>query len=259
MAKLKAVRDPKQIERDWENNPRWDGITRDYTADDVLRLRGSIDIEHTLAEMGAERLWELLQRRAVRHRPRRAHRQPGHPAGARRTQGDLSQRLAGCGGRESGRADVSRSESLSVELRAAGGEADQSGAAARRSDRSQRREERHVLVRADRRRCRGGVRRMSERVRADEADDRVRRRGRPLRRPARLREKVRPPRRESSAADVAVHPHAVRGATRGGRDGRADARHRAHGREQRHAADQRHRRARSSVPHRRADGRKASS
>jgi isocitrate lyase len=61
MAKLKAVRDPKQIERDWENNPRWDGITRDYTADDVLRLRGSIDVEHTLAKMGAERLWELLQ------------------------------------------------------------------------------------------------------------------------------------------------------------------------------------------------------
>jgi isocitrate lyase len=60
MPKLKAVRDPKQIERDWENNPRWDGITRDYTAHDVLRLRGSIDIEHTLAEMGAERLWDLL-------------------------------------------------------------------------------------------------------------------------------------------------------------------------------------------------------
>jgi isocitrate lyase len=60
MAKLKAVRDPKQIERDWENKPRWDGITRDYTADDVLRLRGSIDIEHTLAEMGADRLWDLL-------------------------------------------------------------------------------------------------------------------------------------------------------------------------------------------------------
>jgi isocitrate lyase len=61
MPRLKAVRDPKQIERDWENNPRWDGITRDYTADDVLRLRGSIDVEHTFAKMGAERLWELLQ------------------------------------------------------------------------------------------------------------------------------------------------------------------------------------------------------
>ena len=61
MAKLKAVRDPKQIERDWENNPRWDGISRDYTAADVLRLRGSIDIEQTLARLGADRLWELLQ------------------------------------------------------------------------------------------------------------------------------------------------------------------------------------------------------
>src|ERR1051325_11365175 len=59
--RLKAVRDPKQIERDWETNPRWDGITRDYTADDVLRLRGSIDVEYTFAEMGAERLWDLLQ------------------------------------------------------------------------------------------------------------------------------------------------------------------------------------------------------
>jgi isocitrate lyase len=61
MVKLKAVRDPRQIERDWEDNPRWDGITRDYTADDVVRLRGSIDIAQTLAEMGANRLWELLQ------------------------------------------------------------------------------------------------------------------------------------------------------------------------------------------------------
>ncbi len=50
----------KALERDWENNERWDGIVRDYTAEDVLRLRGSIDIKYTLAELGAERLWELL-------------------------------------------------------------------------------------------------------------------------------------------------------------------------------------------------------
>ena len=61
MAKLKAVRDPKRIERDWEDNPRWNGITRDYTAEDVLRLRGSVDIHYTLAEMGSERLWELFK------------------------------------------------------------------------------------------------------------------------------------------------------------------------------------------------------
>ena len=39
---------------------RWDGIRRDWTADEVERLRGSVQIEHTLARRGAERLWELL-------------------------------------------------------------------------------------------------------------------------------------------------------------------------------------------------------
>jgi isocitrate lyase len=58
--KLKEARDPKQIEKEWEENPRWDGVSRDYTAEDVLRLRGSVDIKYTLAEMGAERLWDLL-------------------------------------------------------------------------------------------------------------------------------------------------------------------------------------------------------
>jgi isocitrate lyase len=48
------------LEYEWANNPRWKGIERPYTAEDVLRLRGSIHIEHTLARMGAERLWELL-------------------------------------------------------------------------------------------------------------------------------------------------------------------------------------------------------
>ncbi len=46
---------------EWANNPRWKGIERPYTAEDVLRLQGSIQIEHTLARLGAERLWELLQ------------------------------------------------------------------------------------------------------------------------------------------------------------------------------------------------------
>jgi isocitrate lyase len=60
MTKLKEARDPQVLEKDWETNPRWDGVTREYTAEDVLRLRGSIDIKYTLAEMGAERLWQLL-------------------------------------------------------------------------------------------------------------------------------------------------------------------------------------------------------
>ena len=49
------------MSEDWASNPRWKGVERTYSAADVLRLRGSIHIEHTLARMGAERLWELLQ------------------------------------------------------------------------------------------------------------------------------------------------------------------------------------------------------
>jgi isocitrate/methylisocitrate lyase len=46
---------------DWATNQRWKGVERPYAAEDVLRLRGSIHIEHTLARIGAERLWELLR------------------------------------------------------------------------------------------------------------------------------------------------------------------------------------------------------
>ena len=60
MAPLKAVRQSKQIEKQWESSERWSGIRRDYAAEDVLRLRGTIEIKYTLAEMGAERLWQLL-------------------------------------------------------------------------------------------------------------------------------------------------------------------------------------------------------
>jgi isocitrate lyase len=51
-----------EIEESWRA-PRWEGITRPYTAEDVARLRGSIKVEHTLARLGAERLWELMHER----------------------------------------------------------------------------------------------------------------------------------------------------------------------------------------------------
>ncbi|MEO8033607.1 MAG: isocitrate lyase [Acidobacteriota bacterium] len=60
MGRLKEVRDPNRLERNWETDPRWEGIVRDYSAADVERLRGTIDITYTLAEQGAERLWRLL-------------------------------------------------------------------------------------------------------------------------------------------------------------------------------------------------------
>ncbi|AJP47842.1 isocitrate lyase [Rugosibacter aromaticivorans] len=48
------------LAKDWANNPRWKGIKRGYSAEDVVRLRGSFPIEHTLARRGAEKLWDLL-------------------------------------------------------------------------------------------------------------------------------------------------------------------------------------------------------
>ena len=46
-----------QLKKDWSENPRWNGVKRGYTAEDVVRLRGSVKIEHTLAKLGAEKLW----------------------------------------------------------------------------------------------------------------------------------------------------------------------------------------------------------
>ena len=50
----------KLLEHDWAENPRWNGIKRGYTPADVIRLRGSITIEYTLAKIGAEKLWRHL-------------------------------------------------------------------------------------------------------------------------------------------------------------------------------------------------------
>jgi isocitrate lyase len=52
--------DASRIQATWETDPRWRGIERTYGADDVVRLRGSVVPEHTLARLGAERLWTLL-------------------------------------------------------------------------------------------------------------------------------------------------------------------------------------------------------
>ncbi|KAA0746430.1 isocitrate lyase [Bacillus sp. AY3-1] len=50
----------EELQESWELDTRWKGITRPYSAEDVIRLRGSIDIEHTLARRGAEKLWSSL-------------------------------------------------------------------------------------------------------------------------------------------------------------------------------------------------------
>lgn len=51
----------KKLQQEWESSPRWQGIKRNYSAEDVCKLRGPVAIEHTLAATGAKRLWHLLQ------------------------------------------------------------------------------------------------------------------------------------------------------------------------------------------------------
>ena len=48
------------LKHDWQTNPRWKGVTRPYSAEDVVRLRGTIHVEHSLAKRGAEKLWQKM-------------------------------------------------------------------------------------------------------------------------------------------------------------------------------------------------------
>jgi isocitrate lyase len=50
----------EQLKQDWQSNPRWQGIKRTFSAEDVVRLRGSVPIEYSIARLGAEKLWTSL-------------------------------------------------------------------------------------------------------------------------------------------------------------------------------------------------------
>ena len=50
----------EQLKKDWASNPRWAGIVRGYAAEEVVRLRGTVAIDHSLARLGAEKLWKYL-------------------------------------------------------------------------------------------------------------------------------------------------------------------------------------------------------
>ncbi|MGH7635557.1 MAG: isocitrate lyase, partial [Gemmatimonadaceae bacterium] len=60
MSATDFVTQAADVTRQWTTAPRWRGIQRSYTAEDVVRLRGSVRVEHSLARLGAERLWALL-------------------------------------------------------------------------------------------------------------------------------------------------------------------------------------------------------
>ncbi len=56
----RILQEAEALEREWDTSPRWRGVERHYSADEVVRLRGSFRVEHSVARRGAERLWELV-------------------------------------------------------------------------------------------------------------------------------------------------------------------------------------------------------
>ena len=250
-----AAKQAIDLATDWSETSRWTGISRDYTAEDVIRLQGSVGIEQTLARRGAEKLWRLL------------HEEDYIAALGAITGGQAVQMVkAGLKAIYLSGWQVAADGNLVGQVYP-----DQSlypansvPAMVRRLNNALLRadqidwaegNDRDRLARADRRRRGGGLRRPAERLRADEGDDRGRRGGGPLRGPARRGEEVRPPRRQGAradeqfirtllaarlAADVLGVPTLVVARTD------ADAAD---------TADERRRRARRRVPHRRADAR----
>ena len=55
-----ALRTAAEIDKEWNSSPRWRGVKRGYTAEDVVRLRGTVPIEYSLARLGAEKLWQHM-------------------------------------------------------------------------------------------------------------------------------------------------------------------------------------------------------
>ena len=207
---------------------RWEGVERPYDAEHVEKLRGSLPVEHTLAKHGAEKLWELLHERDYIA-----------ALGASTGNQAVQQVRAGLEAIYLSGWQVAADANLAGQMYPDQGlypvnsvpevvRAHQRGAPARRPDRPRRGQGRHRLVRADRRRRRGGLRRSPQRLRAHQGDDRGRRRGRALRGPARVGEEVRPHGRQGAAADRVGDPQPRRRPARRRRLRHADADRRPH-------------------------------
>ena len=220
---------------------RFEGIERPYSVEDVLKLRGSMPIEHTLARRGALKLWELLHQQ-----------EPVRALGA--LSGNQAMQMVRAGLQaiylsgwqvaadfEQRRRDVPRPVALSGEFRARARAQDQQDAATRRSDRAYGRRRRARLVRADRRRCRSWLRRAAQLLRDHEGLYRSGRRGRAFRGPAREREEVRPSRRQGADPDASGDPQPRCGAARSRRLRRSDDHRRTHRCGKRQAHHQRRR------------------
>ena len=251
----------KALEKDWAENPRWTDVERGYSAADVVRLRGSVQPEHTLCQTRRGEAVEAGARRGeegLRELHRRHHRRPGDAAGQGRRRGHLSLRLAGGRRRQYLRDHVPRPVAVCLRLGPDHGPAHQQHLQARRRDpvvarHRTRRRGLYRLLPAHRGGCGGRLRRRAQRLRADEEHDHRRCRRCAFRGPARRGEEMRPHGRQGAGADPRGGGEADRRPARRRRDGGAHPGAGAHGFRGGQPADQRCRRQRPALPHRRAN------
>src|SRR5580698_7149385 len=65
MMQPRTLPSAEDLRRHWHDSPRWRGITRAYTSEDVVRLRGTVPVEHSIARITAEKLWRYLQEKPL--------------------------------------------------------------------------------------------------------------------------------------------------------------------------------------------------
>ena len=200
-----------EITGEWTTSPRWTGVERPTAPTDVVRLRGSVRIEHTLARLGAERLWDAPATEAY-----------VAALGALTGNQAIQQVQAGLkaiyvsGWQVAADANVAGQmypdQSLypADSVPRAGARASTRPSAAPTRSSTPRATASRDWFAPHRRRRRGRLRRQPERLRADEGDDRRRRRRRPLRGPALLGQEVRPHGRQGPGADRRVRAEARR-------------------------------------------------
>jgi isocitrate lyase len=153
----------EELETHWAEDPRWQGVRRPYSAEDVLKLRGNLTIEYTFAKIGAKRLWYLIN-----------HEDYVPALGALTGNQAVQQVEAGLKAIYLSGWQVAADANLAGEMypdqslypiqqRTGGGPAHQQRPAACRPDSGAgRKKDRSLLVRPHRRRCRGRIRRPAQ-------------------------------------------------------------------------------------------------
>ncbi len=245
-----------RLNTEWSTHPRWRGIQRPYSAADVVRLRGTVHIEHSLALLGAEKFWTLLHEESVVGGL-------GCVTGNQAVQAVQSGlkaiycsgwQVAGDG---NSAGEMYPDQSL-YPVDSVPKMIERINNALLRTDQIHALDgaQRHRLARTDHRRCRSRLRRQPQCLRTHQGDDSCWRGRRALRGPALLREKVRAHGRQGAGAHRRSHQQAGGGTPGRRRVRSANHRNCAHRRGGREPSDFRSRFARPAVPDRKAERRR---